>query len=97
MQDWAEMGLPICTHFVLISYLSPSFQYYATIFSENLFIDPANIYLVKVNNRNTRKRCEICSKLTIKTPERRQLRVFIGNFEYISHLFLVFLWLTFNR
>ena len=23
----------------------------------------------KANNRNTRKRCEICSKLTIKTPE----------------------------
>ena len=33
---------------------------------------PANIYLFKVNNRNTRKRCEICSKLTIKTPERLQ-------------------------
>ena len=30
----------------------------------------ANIYLFKVNNRNTRKRCEICLKLTIKTPER---------------------------
>ena len=24
----------------------------------------ANIYLFKVNNRNTRKRCELCSKLT---------------------------------
>ena len=24
------------------------------------------------NNRNTRKRCNICSKLTIKTTERRQ-------------------------
>ena len=33
---------------------------------------PANIYLLKVNNRNTRKRCEICSKFTLKTPERRQ-------------------------
>ena len=32
---------------------------------------PANIYLFKVNNKNTRKRCEICSTLTIKTPERR--------------------------
>ena len=30
---------------------------------------PANSYLFKVNNRNTRKRCEICSKLTIKTPD----------------------------
>ena len=28
-------------------------------------------YLLKVNNRNTRTRYEICSKLTIKTPERR--------------------------
>ena len=28
---------------------------------------PGGIYLFKVNNRNTRTRCEICSKLTIKT------------------------------
>ena len=27
---------------------------------------PANIHLFIVNNRNTRKRCGICSKLTIK-------------------------------
>ena len=33
---------------------------------------PAGIYLFKVNNRNTRTRCEISSKLAIKTPERRQ-------------------------
>ena len=35
---------------------------------------PAGIYLLKVNNRNTntRTRCEICSKLAINTPERRQ-------------------------
>ena len=26
----------------------------------------ANIYLLKVNNRNTRKKIKICSKLTIK-------------------------------
>ena len=32
---------------------------------------PANVYLFKVNNKNTRKMCEICSKLTIKTAERR--------------------------
>ena len=44
--------------------------------------------MFKVNNRNTRTRCEICSKLTIKTPERRQWRrsgFFIVNFEHISH------------
>ena len=31
---------------------------------------PAGIYLLKVNYRYSRTRCEICSKLTIKTPER---------------------------
>ena len=29
-------------------------------------------YLFKVNNRNTKTRREICSKLTMKTPERRR-------------------------
>ena len=68
---------------------------------------PAGIYLLvnnkvnkvnnkvsKVNNRNTRTRCEMCSKLKIKTAERRQWNifpltyftpcsiVFVGNFEH---------------
>ena len=30
---------------------------------------PANIYLLKVNHRNTIKRCEICSKLITKIQE----------------------------
>ena len=30
---------------------------------------PVDINLFKFNNKNTRKWCEICSKLTIKTPE----------------------------
>ena len=54
---------------------------------------PASIYLFKINNGNNRKRCEICSKLTIKKPERchwRRSGVFIVNNENISHLFLVF-------
>ena len=45
--------------------------------------DPANIRLFKVNGRNTRKRCEICSKLTIKTVERCS-GVFIVDFENIA-------------
>ena len=62
--------------------------------------NPANIYLFKVNHRNTTKRCEISSKLTIKTPERRERcrsSVFIVNFEHISHLFLVFLLFILNK
>ena len=34
------------------------------------YIPPDN-YMFKFNNRNARTRCEICSKLSIKTPERR--------------------------
>ena len=66
--------------------------------------NPANIYLFNVNNRNTRKRCEIWSKLTIKTPERRPERsqwrrfgVFIVNFEHNLHLFLVSLFFDFEQ
>ena len=36
-----------------------------------------NIYLSKVKNKNTGKKCEICSKLTIKTLEERHWCVFI--------------------
>ena len=34
---------------------------------------PTNIYFFKIKNRNTRKTCEICSKLATKTPERTEL------------------------
>ena len=53
----------------------------------------AGTYLLKFNSRNTKKRCEKCSKLTMKTPDRRS-GVFIVNFEHISRLVLVFLLLT---
>ena len=46
------------------------------------------------------KRCEICTKLTIKTPERRHwLRygVFIVNSDHVTQLFQVFLLLTLNK
>ena len=45
-------------------------------------------YMYTVNNRNTRARCEVCSKLTIKTPEGRhwgRSGLFIVNFELIFH------------
>ena len=57
-------------------------------------INPAGNCMFKVNNRNTRTRCEICSKLTIKTW---CYGVFIVNFEHISHLVLVFLLLTLSK
>ena len=48
---------------------------------------PANIYLPKVNYGSTRKRCEICSKFTIKITEWGQWHcstVFIVNKTYFA-------------
>ena len=43
---------------------------------------PSGNYMFKVNNKNTKTRCEILLKLTIKTPEQRQwsntLKKFVG-------------------
>ena len=61
---------------------------------------PAGISLFRVNNKNTRTMWEICSKLTIKIPERHQWRRsgnFIVTFEQISHIVLVFLLLTLSK
>ena len=41
-----------------------------TLFTVVLYYYPPNIYLFKVNNRNTRSSREIYSKLTLKTPEQ---------------------------
>ena len=64
-----------------------------TFFTE--ILEPSK-YLPVQSHRNTRKRCEICSKLTLKTERHLLLRceVFIVNSEQISHLFVVFLSLT---
>ena len=63
--------------------------------------NPAKIHLLKVNNRNSRKRCKICWKLTIKTPELPHWRrpgIFIVKFEHILHIFLCFLcWLKASK
>ena len=34
-------------------------------------IKPTNIYLLRANNGKTKVRCDICAKLTMKTPKRR--------------------------
>ena len=48
------------------------FKEIATFIEEASFIEvkPAGIHLLKVNNKNTKARCEICSKLTRKIPKR---------------------------
>ena len=71
-----------------------------SVYIGNVSTSPAGIYQPKNNNRNTRARCGICSKLTINISERCHWRrsgvVFFVNFEHISHPVLVLLLLTLN-
>ena len=48
--------------------------------------DQVNLYLFKVISKNTRKKCGICSKLTINRAESRSSVHFV-NFKYISQFF----------
>ena len=64
-----------------------------------MFLHPSRYFMFKVNKINTRARYEIYSKLTIKTPERChwcRSGVFSVNFEHISHLVLMSLFLNLN-
>ena len=61
---------------------------------------PANIYLSKINHGNNKSMCNICSKLTIKTPEWRHWRrsgIFIVISQNGSHMVLLFPLLTLNK
>ena len=40
-------------------------------YSKHFHRKTAGYNIFKVSNRNARTRCKLCSKLTIKTPERR--------------------------
>ena len=82
------LNWPICSY-IHYCYTHP-------VYNQNY---PVGIYLLKINNRKARTRCEICTKLTIKTPVRshwRRCGVSIIKFEHMSHLVLVFLLLTLN-
>ena len=50
--------------------LSCEYYYFPKYFRPQSY-NPVGIYMFKVNNRNTRTSCEMCSKVTIKTPELR--------------------------
>ena len=64
-------------------------------YSRFLIFNLDNIYLFKVSGRNTKKRCEICSELTIKTPERRHWRssgdllLILNIFALLSTVFII--------
>ena len=61
------------------------------------FLHSVSIHLFKVNNGKTGSMFEICSKLTIKTPEERHCGVYIVNFGQISYFVQVFPFLFLNK
>ena len=77
-----------CFPVLFVKYLLESW-FKVAFFLLNIF-NPANIYLLKVNNKYIRKRCKICSELIIKTSEWCYWRcsgVFIVNSGHFSHVF----------
>ena len=70
------------------------YDFLNTLFEKPLVTQPST-YMFQVNNRNTKTKCKICSKLTIKTLQSSG--VFIVSFKHISHLVLVLLLLTLSR
>ena len=49
-----------------------------------------HMYMLKVNNRSTGKKCKMCSKFTLKTPERRQLVSLLLSFNIFHTFFSCF-------
>ena len=88
------------TAFFMSSYFTNIFVHLSVISAASYFgcyklieWDPVSIYLFKGSSRSTRKRCEICPKLT-RTIVKSRFSVFIVNFEPILHFFSV---LVLNR
>ena len=85
------------TEISFVSWFSVKFSLLNT---SNMKVKPTNIYLFKLNNRNSGERCEIRSKLTIKIAERRKWRhnvvlvsLFALNiFHTFSYCFYCWLW-----
>ena len=78
--------------FIFLLHLSVIY-FYSITFIDSMdfsleFIFVRNYYfseiLLRVNNRNNRTRSEMCSKLTIKTPDRPCSSVSVTNFEHVN-------------
>ena len=82
-----------CT-FNLICLSAGLFHVQKFLYSLFCSISPAKIYLFKVNERNTRKRC--VKYVKVKSNNTCNKKYFV-NIEHVSRLFLVFLLLKFSR
>ena len=54
--------------------------------------NPFGNYMLKVSNRKTRTRCELCSKLPTKTPERHATGVVLASLLLNWSIFQILLW-----
>ena len=106
---WTELNLhvtntlwPQIKYLNMINYFQNSshsrLEYWLIIGGITLQPNAANIYMCKVNNRNTCKRCEICSKSTIKTPERRRWHSTsaFSLLKYLTSLKCIQIWVIFS-
>ena len=77
LKRWYYLRWYLYSFFLLLSFYCLILLFSITFIYSTLFIfaftsvQLTGIYLLKVNNRNTGISCEICSKLTKKTPELR--------------------------
>ena len=73
--------------FLMNMYVHNVFKTFVTVFRWIVCLNPAGIYVLNVNKRNTSIWCEICSKLTINTPKRTYFKpsfsISIVNFDYV--------------
>ena len=72
--------------------IDSNFLLYRPIFNDEIFIS-SSIYSFKVNQGDSRKKCEICSKLTTKMIERRSA---VCKLWTCLNVFLVFSLFTLN-
>ena len=66
---WFTTVVRDCSEVKMLNLLTPHKLETRSI--EILQVNPAGNYMFKVNTRNTRARCEICSELTTKIPKRQ--------------------------
>ena len=96
----SDLVLVLIFHIYQFLHILAKVHFFSTVVKKLQFIKILPSPDLPANNRNTRTRCELCSKLTIKTPKpchEHRFGVFIVNFEHNSHIALVFLLLTLNK
>ena len=96
MVNWIKFSLFFnCFLPTLLVLIIADFDLFAQFDLWNLI--PTGIYLLKINNKSTSTRLEICSKLKQERQQNDAGRcsgVFTVNFGHVSHLVLEFLLLT---